>query len=137
MVRSTPVTAPGAFEVALAGVEGGLELTFQRVRRRADLLLGSRVELWQAPENVGKGAGLASQDLGLEIRKPALVRLRNLLQTLPQLGEGCQEVAHDQSACLATSARCSNAAGSRTARSASTLRLISTPALRSPFMRRL
>src|SRR5881275_921920 len=129
--------AGGAFEVALAGVEGGLELTFQRVRRRADLLLGGRLELGQAPENLGERAGLASQDLGLEIRKPALVRLRNFLQTLPQLGEGCQEVAHDQSACLATSASCSNATGSRTARSARTLRLISTPALRSPFMRRL
>src|SRR2546422_7694084 len=129
--------AGGALEVALAGFEGGLELALQGVRRRADFLLGGWVELGQAPENLGERAGFASQDLGLEIGKPALVRLRNLLQTLPQLGEGCQEVAHDQSACLATSASCSNATGSRTARSARTLRLISTPALRSPFMRRL
>src|SRR3989454_405325 len=121
--------AGGALELALTGLEGGFEPAFQRVRRRADLLFGGRVELGQAPENLGERAGLASQDLGLEIRKPALVRLRNFLQTLPQLGEGCQEVAHDQSACLATSASCSNATGSRTARSARTLRLISTPGM--------
>jgi len=116
---------------------GGLELALQRVRGRTDLLLGGRVELGQAPEDLGERASFTSQDLRLEIGQPALVRLRNFLQTLPQLGEGCQEVAHDQSACLATSAICSNATGSRTARSARTLRLISTPALRSPFMRRL
>src|SRR2546427_2355769 len=100
-------------------------------------LLGGRVELGYAPENLGERAGFASEDLGLQVREPALVPLRNFLQTLPQLGEGCQEVAHGQSACLATSASCSNATGSRTARSARTLRLISTPALRSPFMSRL
>src|SRR5207244_1455831 len=88
-------------------------------------------------EDSGERAGFAPEDLGLEILEPALVRLRDLLQTLPQLGEGCQEVAHGQRACFATSANCWNAAGSRTARSASTLRLISTPARRSPFIRRL
>src|SRR4029077_17843322 len=104
---------------------------------RPDFLAGGRVELGDARENPGEGAGLAAEDLRLEIGEPELVRLRNFLQTLPQLGKGCQEVAHAQSACLATSASCWNAAGSRTARSASTLRLISTPARRSPFMRRL
>src|SRR2546422_3486630 len=88
--------AGGALELALAGLEGGFELALQRVRRRADLLFGGRVGLGPAPAKLGERAGLASQDPGLEIRKPALVRLRNFLQTLPQLGEGCQEVAHDQ-----------------------------------------
>src|SRR2546426_965463 len=121
---------PAQIERVLS-VEG--RVVFREVEREEvgalGLSLGTHVS--------GECAGLASQDLGLEIGQPALVRLRNFLQTLPQLGEGCQEVAHGQSACLATSASCSNATGSRTARSASTLRLISTPALRSPFMRRL
>src|SRR5213596_3556470 len=127
----------GVFQVALPRGERRLEILLQGVGLAADLLLGGGLELGQRREDLGERAGLAPEDLGLEIREPALVRLRDLLQTLPQLGEGCQEVAHGQRACFATSANCWNAAGSRTARSASTLRLISTPARRSPFMRRL
>src|SRR4029077_13477018 len=85
----------------------------------------------------GEGAGLASQDLRLEILEAAFIRLRNCAETLPQRVDGCQEVAHDQSAFFATSASCRNASASRTARSARTLRLISTPARLSPLMRRL
>src|SRR5207302_638175 len=92
----------GALELALAGRKRGLEVALQRVRPRPDLLPGGRVELGQAPEYLGECAGLASEDLGLEILEPALVRLRNLLQTLPQIGEDRQEVARGQSACLAT-----------------------------------
>src|SRR5207248_3718661 len=127
----------GALQVTLPGRERRLELLLQGVGGAADMLLGSGLEPRQRGEDFRECAGLAPEDLGLEILEPALVRLRDLLQTLPQLGEGCQEVAHVQSACFATSASCWNAAGSRTARSASTLRLISTPARRSPFMSRL
>src|SRR5438876_113725 len=124
-------------ELALARGERGFELALQGVGGGADLFLRGGIEPGHAGEDRGEGAGLAPQDLGLEIGEPALVRLRNLLQTLPQLGDGCQEVAHRQRACFATSASCSNATGSRTARSASTLRLISTPAFLRPFIRRL
>src|SRR5439155_24248290 len=117
--------------------ERRLEVVLQGIGGAADLLLGGGLEPRQRREDLRERAGLAPEDLGLEILEPAFVRLRDLLQTLPQLGEGCQEVAHGQSACFATSASCWNAAGSRTARSASTLRLTSTPARRSPFMRRL
>src|SRR5205823_5802529 len=126
-----------AFQVALPRGEGCLELLLQGVGGAADLLLGGGLEPRQRGEDLGERAGLAPEDLGLEILEPAFVRLRDLLQTLPQLAEGCQEVAHGQSACLATSVICSNATGSRTARSARTFRLISTPARRRPFIRRL
>src|SRR5207245_6602012 len=124
-------------EVALARGERGFEFALQGVGGGADLFLRGGIEPGHAGEDRGEGAGFAPQDLGLEIGEAALVRLRNLLQTLPQLGDGCQEVAHSQRACFATSASCSNATGSRTARSASTLRLISTPAFLRPFIRRL
>src|SRR3989475_5092473 len=110
-------------ELALARGERGFELALQGVGGGADLFLRGGIEPGHAGEDRGEGAGLAPQDLGLEIGEAALVRLRNLLQTLPQLGGGCQEVAHRQRACFAPSASCSNATWSRTARSASTLRL--------------
>src|SRR2546427_8776402 len=37
-------------------------------------LLGGRVELGYAPENLGERAGFASEDLGLQVREPALDR---------------------------------------------------------------
>src|SRR5205807_5396374 len=98
---------------------------------------GVGIEGRQLGEDLGERARLAPQDLVLEVLEPARIRLRDVRQPLPQGPEGMQEVAHGQRACFATSASCSNAAGSRTARSARTLRLISTPALRGPFIRRL
>src|SRR5439155_18751105 len=126
-----------ALQLALARLERRLELALQGVRRRAHRLAGGRLKLRQRSEKLGERAGFAPEDFGLQVLEPALVRLRNLPQTLPQLGEGCQEVAHGQSARFATSASCPNAAGSRTARSARTLRLTSTPARRRPFIMRL
>ena len=127
----------GALELALARGERRLEIALQGVRDAAHGLAVLRLEARHGGEDMGERAGLAAQDLGLELLEPACIRLRNLGETLPQRVQGCQEVAHGQSAFLATSANCPNAVGSWTARSARTLRLISTPALRSPFMRRL
>src|SRR5207249_6597090 len=121
----------------LARGERRLEIALQGVRDAAHGLAVLRLKARHGGEDMGERAGLAAQDLGLELPEPAFIRLRNHGETLPQRVQGCQEVAHGQSAFLATSASCPNAVGSWTARSARTLRLISTPALRSPFMRRL
>ena len=137
MRSSAPPRAGGAREVPLARRERFFQLALEDVRRSADRLAVGGVEFGERAEDLGEGTGLAAQDLRLEILEPAFIGLRNFAETLPQRVDGCQEVAHDQSAFFATSASCRNASASRTARSARTLRLISTPARFSPFMRRL
>src|SRR6185503_3177771 len=132
-----PAGAGGARELALARRNRFFQLALEGVGRAADRLPVGGVELGERGEDLGEGAGFASQDLGLEILEPAFISLRNGAETLPQRLDGCQEVAHDQSAFFATSASCRNASASRTARSARTLRLISTPARFRPLMRRL
>ena len=129
--------ARGRLERPLVGRERLLELALQGVRGRAGGLALRRGELRDGREDLGERTALASQNFRLEVLEPAVVRLRDFLETLPQRVDGCEEVAHAQSACLATSASCWNAAGSRTARSANTFRLISTPARRRPFIMRL
>src|SRR6266566_1086479 len=126
-----------ALQLELSRLDGALQLALQRVRGPTHALARLGIEPGKGLQNLGESAGFATQKLDLELLEPAPVGLRNLLQTLPQRLEGCKEVAQGQRAFLATSARCSNAAGSRTARSARIFRLISTPALRRPFISRL
>ena len=71
-----------------------LELALQRVRLAADALALVGIQTREGFEDFGEGAGSASQELGLELLEPAFIRLRNLVQTLPQRIQGCQEVAH-------------------------------------------
>ena len=68
----------GAFELALAGRERPLEVVLQGVGGGADPLPGGRLEPRQRGEDFGERTGLTAEDLGLELREPALVRLRDL-----------------------------------------------------------
>src|SRR5690349_15097004 len=129
--------ARGTGELRRARIERRFPFALQGVSGPADRFPRLGVERGQRPDDVGQRAVLASQGLGTQILEPALIRLWDLAKTLPQAVEACEEVAHAQRAFFATSASCSNAPGSRTARSARTLRLISTPALRRPFINRL
>ena len=132
-----PAGARGMGELTLARCERLFQLPLEGVRGPADRFAVGRLEPGKRTEDFGEGAGLASQDLRLEILENAFVSLRNCAETLPQRVDGCQEVAHTQRAFFATSASCRNASASRTARSARTLRLIATPARLSPLIRRL
>src|SRR6266576_5194313 len=123
--------AGGVGEGALARGERRFQLLFQGIGGAAHRFALRGGERGEGFEDLGEGAGLPAQQLVLQLLEPARIRLRNFLETLPQLVE-----AHYR-AFFATSASCSNAWGSRTARSARILRLISTPALRRPFIKRL
>lgn len=120
----------------LAAGDGRFEVALEGVGRGPDGLAVLGLELGERAENAGEGARFAAEDLGLQILQRACVRLLDVAETLPQRVDGCQEVL-GQSAFFATSARCPNACGSRTARSARIFRLTSTPARRKPFIRRL
>ncbi|OLC73317.1 MAG: hypothetical protein AUH78_13970 [Gemmatimonadetes bacterium 13_1_40CM_4_69_8] len=81
--------AGGARQGTLPRRERRLELALQLVGRRSHGPAGLGVELRHLGEDLGQRAGLAPEDLGLQILEPALVRLRNLGETLPQRTQGC------------------------------------------------
>ena len=71
-------------ETGLTRVDRALELALQRVGGAADALALVGLQSGEGLEDFGEGAGLAAQELGLELLEPAFIRLRNLVQTLPQ-----------------------------------------------------
>jgi hypothetical protein len=73
-----------ALELALTLCERVLKLSFEGIRCSADFPSFLRVERGETFENFGEGTTLAAQELGLELLEPARVRLRDLLQALPQ-----------------------------------------------------
>src|SRR3989441_787055 len=94
--------ARGALQRALARRQRGFELALQGVGRPSDGLALLRLEGGERAQDTGERASFPAQDLGLELLEPAFVRLRNLGESLPQRVQGCQEVAHGQSAFLAS-----------------------------------
>ena len=73
-----------ALQLLLARRDRALQLTLQRVGTAADALALVRPQVREGFEDFGEGAGFAPQELDLELLEPAFIRLRNLVQTLPQ-----------------------------------------------------
>jgi len=73
-----------ALEIALALFDGALELALQRVRGTAHALAFLGGEVRQGLQDFSEGAGLAAEELDLELLEPSFVRVRDLFETFPQ-----------------------------------------------------
>ena len=78
-----------ALELELTRCDRRLKLMLQRVGRAAHAFAGVGIEARESLQDFCEGAGLAAQELGLELLEPAFIRLRNLFQTLPQRIQSC------------------------------------------------
>src|SRR6266566_5260111 len=73
-----------ALEIALALFDGALELALQRVGGTAHALAFLGREAREGLQDFSEGAGLAAEELGLELLEPSFVRVRDLCETFPQ-----------------------------------------------------
>src|SRR5437867_12367056 len=71
-------------EIALALFDGALEVVLQRVRSTAHALAFIGGEARERLQDFSEGAGLAAEELGLELLEPSFVRVRDLFETFPQ-----------------------------------------------------
>jgi hypothetical protein len=71
-------------QLELARFDGALELPLQGVGGAADPLPFLRGKARESLQDFGEGPGLAAEELSLELLKPPFVRVRDVVQTLPQ-----------------------------------------------------
>jgi hypothetical protein len=77
-------TRSAALETALTVFDRLLELAFQGIRGSPDFPSILGIERGETLENLGEGTSVAAQELGFELLEASFVRLRDLLETLPQ-----------------------------------------------------